>query len=77
MALVKANLKTAIKTIFDTMKTSAETTPKDEDWLAGELADAIDSYIKTATVTVTVPALGLLAPTGPCTGSASGTGTVS
>jgi hypothetical protein len=52
MALVDSALAANLLTIFQTMKSAASGTPKDETWLANQLAAAIDAQIKTASVTV-------------------------
>jgi hypothetical protein len=52
MALVDSVFSDALKTIFDTAKSAAETAPKDDQWLADQLALAIDTQIKTAVVNV-------------------------
>jgi hypothetical protein len=54
MALVDSALSAALKAIFDTMKESAKTSPKDDQWFADQLAAAIDAQIKTAAVSTTV-----------------------
>ncbi len=56
MALVDSTLQSAIKTIFDTVKTyNGKTGQAQEDainYIAQQLAAAIDAQIKTAVVTV-------------------------
>jgi hypothetical protein len=77
MALVDATLSAALKAIFDAMAAAASGTPKDNQYLADQLAAAIDTQIKTASVSVTVSSVsGVM--TGPsASGPGSGTGTIS
>ena len=49
MPLVKATLKTKIKNLLSDMKTKEEVS---DDEFAEKLSTAIDSYIKSATITV-------------------------
>lgn len=68
MALAKAALITAIKNLSNALKTYDGTSGKTQaeaiDKYASDLADAIDLYVKTATVTVTTAC-----PAGAGTGS--------
>jgi hypothetical protein len=51
MAIVDNVLSLKLKTIFDIMDSAAGTNaPKDNQWLADELAKAIDDQIKTAAI---------------------------
>jgi hypothetical protein len=51
MAVVDSVLSIKLKTIFDLMDSSAAgDAPKDNQWLANELAKAIDDQIKTAAI---------------------------
>lgn len=80
MALVDSVLSASLKAIFDAMATAASGTPKDNQYLADQLAAAIDNQIKTAIVTVAVgipvaTAGSAAAQTGATTGP--GTGTIS
>lgn len=71
MALVKATLKTAIETAvkgIDLTNPATDVPAK----MAEILADAIDAYIKTATVSVTVATTGTAAAQ-----TGTGTGTLS
>jgi hypothetical protein len=56
MALVDSVLANSLKTIFQTMKNSASDTPKDDAWLADQLAKAIDDQIKTVEIATQIPA---------------------
>jgi hypothetical protein len=49
MPLNKAGLKTQIKTLLTQMETKNEDA---KDFFAGKLADAIDIYVKSATIVV-------------------------
>ncbi len=73
MALNKIGLKNAIKTLLDDMKTKEEDASEE---FATRLSDAIDTYVKTGSVTV-APGIALLAGAYPGTTTASGTGTIS
>lgn len=53
MALVDATFSAALKTIFDAMSSASSGTPKNNQYFADQLAAAIDTQIKTATVNVT------------------------
>ena len=57
MALDKNGLKTSIKTLLDTLKTYDGTTGKEQDdainKFCDDLSNYIDTYVKTATVTIT------------------------
>lgn len=66
MALNKNGLKTAIKTILNDMRNRKENA--DEEF-AERLSDAIDNYVKTASI---VYENGLTAPEGPVTGVFNG-----
>ncbi|MCZ2140822.1 MAG: hypothetical protein LC096_05455 [Bacteroidia bacterium] len=52
MALVKANLKAAIKQAFLDQTTKTDNPQAAIDDVAGKIADAIDAFVKSATVTV-------------------------
>ena len=73
MALNKAGLVTALTTIFEDLSGDTAATK------ASKIADAIDTYVKTATVStnVTVASVTLvtagLDPSGPGTGTGTGT----
>jgi hypothetical protein len=79
MAIVHSVLAGRLKTIFDTMDSSAVgNAPKDNQWLAEELAKAIDDQIKTASVlpgiAVSIPST---SPAGtPSQGATSATGSL-
>lgn len=73
MALVKATLKAAIVAAFQ--KQASKTAESDDpaasiEELAGDIADAVDAYIKTATVNSVVTGA---SPSGPVTGTAIST----
>ena len=76
MSLDKATLKASIKAKMkeladDAAAGTVRTTDYATDALAGTIADAIDAFVKGGTVAV--PASGISAPNGPCSGSATGT----
>jgi hypothetical protein len=76
MSLDKATLKASIKSVIKALADDAEagsdfTTEYAADQLSGAIADAVDTFVKGGTVTV--PATGITAPNGPCTGTATGT----
>lgn len=75
MALVKATFKTKIKTLMNALK-SEENQEAAIDKFAGDLADAVDSYIKSATITSTHVAV-LSSPAGPVTGTITTTNSIS
>jgi hypothetical protein len=50
MALNDSSFAAVLKGIFDTMDAAAISTPKDNQWLADQLAKAFDDQIKTAEV---------------------------
>ncbi len=52
MALVKENLKGSLLTLFSNMNSRANTNPMNDEEFAEELADIIDQYVKSATVTI-------------------------
>lgn len=66
MALNKEDLKNNIMQIMEDMRTRTENA--DEEY-ATRLSDAIDSYVKAATIFYTD---GLVAPNGPVTGMFNG-----
>lgn len=66
MALNKEDLKNNIIQIMKDMRTRTENS--DEEY-ATRLSDAIDSYVKAATIVYTT---GLTAPNGPVTGTFEG-----
>lgn len=74
MALVKTVLKNDLKAVFDALKKFDGSDGKSQDEaiekLANDLASAIDSYIKSATIT-SVPVL--TSPSGPVTGTITNT----
>ncbi len=53
MALVKEDLKNSLLTLFDNMNNRASSNPMNDDEVAQGLADIIDEYVKSATVTIT------------------------
>ena len=71
MALVKADLKAELVTLFNTLKTYEDQSAA-IDKLAGDMATAIDNFVKTGAVTV---ASGISLSTGGTT-NATGTGTI-
>jgi hypothetical protein len=71
MPLNKTALKAALKSAFEANITNI--TPAQDsqvDALCGSISDAIDNYIKAATINYTT---GLVAPNGPVTGVFTGT----
>jgi hypothetical protein len=70
MALVDSVLASQLKNIFSTMKAQL----KGDDWLADELAKAIDQQIKTAAVNQGIP---VTVATATGIGSTTGPGTLS
>jgi len=66
MALNKNTLKQDIKVIITEMRSRTENS---DDEFADRLATAIDTYVKTATITYQS---GLTAPNGPVTGTFQG-----
>lgn len=77
MPLVKATLKSGIKSLLDEMRTKEDIS---DDYFADQLATLIDTYVKSATITVAsgIPvstAGSALAQSGATT--APGTGTLS
>lgn len=89
MALNKTGLKNDIKALLDELKTYDGSTGKEQDdaveYLADGLADALDTFVKTASVSVstnvTVASVTAVTPgagvSGPGTGSGTGSGTIS
>lgn len=78
MALVKATLQAAISTALSTTRSGSFTINQYCDAVASDIANAIDTYIKAAVVTVplgvavqTVPATGTGATTAPGIGTLS------
>tara|TARA_R110000796_G_scaffold63139_4_gene145516 strand:- start:1230 stop:1448 length:219 start_codon:yes stop_codon:yes gene_type:complete len=70
MPLNKASLKTAIKNAFDAEKESTDPTIDSIDRIASAIADGIDLYVKSGTVTTTVVTAGsATAQTGTGTGT--------
>lgn len=69
MALDKATLTSALKTIFEDLsdKSAAD--------VAQQMADAIDAYVKTGTVPAGIPIAGT-SPAGAVTGATSGPGSI-
>lgn len=65
MPLNKATLKQSIKSAFVAAKSQTEDPDAAFDQLAGQISDAIDSYVKEMTITYTS---GLTAPNGPVAG---------
>lgn len=75
MPLVKATLVNQIKSIMNALKTEEDQNAA-IDKFANDLATAVDTYIKSATVTSAhVPAL--VSPAGPVTGTIATTNTIS
>lgn len=76
MALVKAIFKAQVKEIFDELKSFDGSSGKSQgeaiEYLADKLATAIDTYIKSATVT-SVPTLVAPPGGGPVTGTIANT----
>ncbi len=83
MALNKAGLKASIKSLIETLKTydgstTGQTQADAIEKFASDLSDAIDTYVKTATVSTTVTVTSVSGVTtgigvsGPGTGSGSG-----
>lgn len=84
MALDKTTLKASIKSLMETLKTwdgqtAGQTQADATEKFANDLSNAIDTYIKTATVStnVTVASVSLVTPgvgvSGPGTGTGTGT----
>ena len=73
MALDKATLQTTLKDFFVTMKSESKT----EDELAAAIADAIDVFVKSGTVTTTDTVSVVDPISGTLTGTGTGTGSVS
>jgi hypothetical protein len=72
MTMTGAGLFAAVKTKLGTVQDSAI-----QEAALKPMCEAIIEYITgNAAVSVSVPAAGIVAPNGPCTGTASGTGTV-
>lgn len=71
MSLNKSSLQSAIKSAFKNMKDSDGDEEATLDTLSGKLAEAIDTYVKSATIMYTS---GLVAPPngGPVTGAFNG-----
>lgn len=71
MALNKSSLQSAIKSAYKNMKDSDGDEEATLDTLSGKLAEAIDTYVKAATI---VYSTGLIAPPGggPVTGAFTG-----
>lgn len=76
MALNKTTFKSSLKAVFDALKNYDGSSGKSQDdaieKLADDLASAIDSYIKSATVT-SVPTLVAPPGGGPVTGTITNT----
>lgn len=73
MAMTPAGLSAAI-----VAQLGPATDTASQKAFADAIATAVVSYIQTnavVSVSVAVPATGIIAPNGPCTGAASGTGT--
>jgi hypothetical protein len=79
MALNKPPLKAAIKAALLAART--ETNPANftaaMDTLAGAITDAVDTFMKSGAVTVTVTSVGGVTPGGGASGPGTGTGTIS
>ena len=73
MPLVKATLKSGIKALLDEMRTKEDIS---DDYFADQLATLIDTYIKSATVTV-APGIAVTTSTGAGSTVAPGSGTIS
>lgn len=52
MALIKATLKQAIAAAFEAEKNSTDDPSQSIDRIAGSIADAVDAFVKSATITV-------------------------
>jgi hypothetical protein len=76
MALVKSTLKSAILNAFKAQQSKEENPDGALDDLADKLSAAIESYVKSATVSTTVTGA-CATPAGPGTITGSGTGTLS
>jgi len=70
MPLVKPTLQAQILNLINDLKTREDNQDASNSDMASGLADAIDAYIKTATVTTTI--IGT-SPAGPVTGTGTGT----
>lgn len=69
MALDKNGLKSALQSIFEDLSNKSAAT------VAQQMADAIDTYVKTAEVVPGIPVSGTC-PQGPVTGQTSGPGSL-
>jgi hypothetical protein len=76
MALVKTTLEAAIKTAFQTQSTKTDNPDGALSNLASQLATAIDSYLRSATVTTLVTG-SCATPSGAGTIAGNGTGSLS
>jgi hypothetical protein len=78
MALSDTVLAEKLKTIFDTMDTSAADSPKNNAWYAEQMAKAITDQIKTAEVNPGIPvSIPSTSPSGsPSQGSTSAKGSL-
>ena len=73
MPLVKATLKSGIQALLTEMRTKEENA---DEYFADQMATLIDTYIKSATVTV-VAGIPVTTSTGAGATTAPGTGTIS
>lgn len=76
MALNKEALKSDLKTRISAIKVTNDNPDGAIDALCSALSDAIDTYVKTATVTVQ-PGQTVTTPAGPGSTSSQGTGSLS
>lgn len=79
MALNKPPLKAAIKAALLAAKNQTNPLNFDAamDTLAGQITDAVDTFVKSGAVTVTVTSVGGVIPGGGVSGPGIGTGTIS
>jgi len=68
-------LKNNIKTLLESLQKSEDKTASVAK-LATDLANIIDAYVKSATITVTTTVVGT-SPSGPVTGTGTGNGIIS
>lgn len=73
MPLLKPTLKSGIQALLTEMRTKEENA---DEYFADQLATLIDTYIKSATVTV-APGIAVATSTGAGATTAPGTGTIS
>jgi hypothetical protein len=70
MALNKSGLEQSIRNAFKSMKSGDTDEEQGLNTLCSKLAEAVDTYVKTAQINYTA---GLSAPNGPVTGVFNGT----